>query len=268
MVACAGAATRGYAGSHVSSRQEEKQRRALERQEREQAAAATDQRRRLVQIGGGVVVACAIVIGVVLAAAGGNGGGGGDGPSQGGRPQPFASQTAAIPARTTTNLEAAVKAAGCRLEHPPLEGSADPPRHVEETVAYKTNPPTSGDHSAVWSSDGSYVGVQTPAPEHYVHSLEHGRILLQYKPGTPARTISRLQTVLKEPTKTDFGVDAGNGAFALLFENNTSMPYAVAATAWGHLLGCTTTSDRMFDAIRAFRTKYTLQAPEKITQAE
>lgn len=245
----------------MSSRQEEKQRRARERLEREQAAATSEQRRRLVQIGGGVVVACAIVIGIVLAAAGP---GGGSGSKKTGRPVPYPARTAAIPPRKTKNLAAAVKVAGCTLRHPRLEGST----HVTGRVVYKTNPPTSGDHNAVWSSDGNYAGVRTPTPEHYVHSLEHGRVELQYRPGTPARTISRLQSVLKEPTRTDFGVDASNGGFALLFQNNTNMPYAVAATAWGHLLGCATANDRMFDAIRAFRTKYTLQAPEKITQAE
>jgi hypothetical protein len=240
----------------VPGRDEEQERRAPER-----TTAAPQQPRRLVQIGGGVVVACAIVIGIVLAAAGPNRGAGS---TRSGRPIAYPARTAAIPPRKTKDLEAAVTAAGCRLQHPKPEGHA----HVEGRVVYKTNPPTSGDHNGVWSSDGNYIGVRTPAPEHYVHSLEHGRVELQYKPGTPARIISRLQSVLKEPTRTSFGVDAGDGRFALLFQNNTRMPYAVAATAWGHLLGCRSAGDRMFDAIRAFRTRYTLQAPEKITQAE
>jgi hypothetical protein len=249
----------------VSDRQEEREPR--------KAPAGSGPRRRLVQIGGGVVVACAIVIAIVLAAASPNGGDASPKPARdvitsGGRPVDFPAQTAAIPARRTTKLAAAARTAGCRLAHPKVEGSSTPPAHVLGRVAYKTNPPTSGDHNPVWSSDGNYAGVRTPAPEHYVHSLEHGRIELQYKPGTPARTISQLKSVLKEPTKTDFGVNAGNGRFALLFENNTKMPYAVAATAWGHLLGCRSAGPRMFDAIRTFRTRYTLQAPEKITQAE
>ncbi|HEX8156043.1 MAG TPA: DUF3105 domain-containing protein [Solirubrobacteraceae bacterium] len=249
----------------MSDRQEEKEPR--------EATAGSEPRRRLVQIGGGVVVACAIVIGIVLAAAGPNGGNASTkaalgAASLGGRPAGFPAHTAPIPARKTRNLAAAARFAGCRLAHPKLEGSSTPPAHVDGHVVYKTNPPTSGDHNPVWSSDGNYVGVRTPAPEHYVHSLEHGRIELQYRPGTAARTISQLQSVMKEPTRTDFGVDAGNGGFALLFQNNTKMPYAVAATAWGQLLGCRSAGSRMFDAIRAFRAKYTLQAPEKIVQAE
>ena len=246
----------------MSSRQEEKERRARGRREREQAAAASEQRRRLVQIGGGVVVACAIVVAAVLALAGG--GSGAKGKPESGRPVPFPARTAAIPARRITDLGEAVKAAGGTLTSPRIEGRT----HVETPVTYKTNPPTSGNHSAVWASDGDYAGVVTPGKEHYVHSLEHGRIELQYRPGTPKRLISRLQTVLTEPTRTDFGVDASDGAYALLFQNNTNMPYQVAATAWGRSLTFPTASDRIFDAIRAFRTKYTLQAPEKITQAE
>jgi hypothetical protein len=48
----------------------------------------------------------------------------------------------------------------------------------------------------------------------------------------------------------------------LLFENTTHMPYAVAATAWGHLLGCPQMNDRVFDALRTFRAAYIDKGPE------
>ena len=50
----------------------------------------------------------------------------------------------------------------------------------------------------------------------------------------------------------------------LLYQNPTKMPYAVAATAWGHVLGCTTFNPRVFDAFRAFRMAYTDQGPEQL----
>ena len=50
----------------------------------------------------------------------------------------------------------------------------------------------------------------------------------------------------------------------LLFQNNTNMPYAVAATSWTRLLGCKTFNPRIFDAIRAFRTEYVDKAPEQV----
>jgi hypothetical protein len=46
------------------------------------------------------------------------------------------------------------------------------------------------------------------------------------------------------------------------------MPYQVAASAWGHFIGCERVTDRTWDALRAFRARYTLQAPEKILQPE
>jgi hypothetical protein len=46
------------------------------------------------------------------------------------------------------------------------------------------------------------------------------------------------------------------------------MPYAVAATAWTHILGCKSFTPKVFDAIRAFRTKYTLKGPELINAPE
>ena len=49
-----------------------------------------------------------------------------------------------------------------------------------------------------------------------------------------------------------------------MFQNTTSMPYVVAATAWTHLLGCPTMNDKVFDAIRTFRARYTDKGPESV----
>ena len=72
-----------------------------------------------------------------------------------------------------------------------------------------------------------------------MHTLEHGRINIQYKPGTPATTVARLETLVKE---------LDDGYHILLYENTTKMPFAVAATAWDHQLGCNTMNDKVFDA--------------------
>ncbi len=42
------------------------------------------------------------------------------------------------------------------------------------------------------------------------------------------------------------------------------MPYEVAATAWGHLLGCPKMNDEVFDALRAFFKDYVDKGPEKV----
>jgi hypothetical protein len=69
---------------------------------------------------------------------------------------------------------------------------------------------------------------------------------------------NQLFTLANEPFK---GVDAYH---TLLFQNNTNMPYEVAATAWTQLLGCKTVNDKTWDALRAFRQRFTDKGPEII----
>ena len=233
----------------MASRQEEKERRRADRLAAEQAARSSKTRTRRLQLALGAVVLVAVVVAIVIVAAGGS-----DTSSNADTPAPSSSGTAAIPAVSNRNLESATKAAGCVLRSPAIEGRT----HVTTSVTYRTNPPTSGNHNPEPALDGIYEPGNSPTPEHFVHALEHGRIEIQYKPGTSARRISELETLANEPI---FGKDAYK---VLLFQNNTQMPYAVAATAWGQMLTCKTFTPKVFDAIRAFRLKYVDKGPEQI----
>lgn len=187
----------------------------------------------------------AVVIGIVLGATGGSGDG---------RPAAAKTGGGAVPPPSQPNLEAAARAAGCVLRRPKLEGAG----HTTKPVDYDSNPPTSGPHHPFPALDGIYAPGKEPAPEHYVHSLEHGRVEVQYAPGTSPALVSQLETLVSEPLH---GKDAYK---VLLFENDTNMPYAVAATAWGRLLGCRTVrKPAIFDAIRDFRAAYVDQGPER-----
>jgi hypothetical protein len=220
----------------VSSRQEQKEQAKRERLEREAAEKKAAQRKRLLQIVGGVVVGAVVVVGVVLAIAGGGKGG----------------------ARDASALTAAAKAAGCVVKSFPDYGRG----HVTKTLTpadYKTNPPTSGDHNPNPAPDGVYEAGNEPEIENWVHTLEHGRILFQYKPGTPAGRISQLQTLFNEPV-----LSSGNGYHSVLMQNNTKMPFAVAAVAWRHYVGCPEFTDKSIPALRAFREVYVDKAPEQI----
>lgn len=250
-----GALPSDYASAPMASRQEEKERRKQERLERERAEAAAAKRKRMAQIVGGVIVAAAVSAGVAFAVMGDTDEKSTPGAVVNGLP---------IPDRRVENLEQAAKAARCVLTHPPVEGDA----HVQGAVTYKTNPPTSGSHHPEPARDGNYAGVVSPKKENYVHSLEHGRIIIHYKPGLPQRRVRQLETLFAEDSKTDFGLASTDGGFTLLMQNNTAMPHEVATTAWGHLLACKRFDDKVFDAIRAFRQRYVLQAPEKVTQPE
>lgn len=220
----------------MSSRQEQKEQAKRERLEREAAEQKAAKRKRLLQIIGGVVVGAVVVVGVVLAIAGGGDGGG----------------------RDSKNLTAAAKAAGCTVRSFPDEGAAHVARKL--TVAdFKTNPPTSGDHNINPAQDGVYAPGNEPEIQNWVHTLEHGRIIFMYKPGTAAGRISQLQTLFNEPV-----LDSGNGYHSVLMENNTKMPYEVAAVAWRHYVVCPKFTDQSLDALRAFREVYVDTAPEKI----
>jgi hypothetical protein len=236
----------------VSSRAEEKQRRREERLAREQAEQNAAARRQRLTMVGGVVAGIAVVAVAVLLISGAVGGGGGDTSSE--SAAPTAAADVKLPEQQTSDLNAAAKAAGCKLTNPPIEGA----NHETKTFTaadYKTNPPTSGNHYPEWAEDGVYTPDNMPQLGEFVHTLEHGRIDVQYAPGTPQKTVDQLNALLSEQS---------DGYHMLLFQNQTGMKAAVAATAWGHSLTCPEMNDKVFDAIRTFRAQYIDKGPEKV----
>lgn len=232
----------------MSSRQEQKERRKAEREAAEAAAARSAARKGRLQLAlGGLAAVAIIAVAVLLLGRSG----GGDGSA--GTPEASAS----IPAQKETNLRSAASAAKCKLTTSAAEGrdhTTDPSKWV-----YKTNPPTSGTHNPVAAEDGLYAAGNSPKVGFTVHALEHGRVDIQYKPGTPKATVDKLETLASE--KLGFGSEAYH---VLVFENQTRMTPAVAATAWTQSLTCPTMNDGVYDAIRAFRTAYTDKGPELI----
>jgi Protein of unknown function (DUF3105) len=235
----------------VSSRQEEKERRRREREEREQAEAGKVANKRRLQLVAGAVLGLVAIAAVVAAivSSGGSNSKANSGSSYG---------SASIPARQTTDFNAAVKASGCEFKTFVSEGRTHLPSDTAVNNTYKTNPPTSGNHRPTPAQDGVYAPGNTPAKENFVHTLEHGRIELQYSPKASQTVRDQMAALFNEKSK---GVA---GYHELLFENNTNMPYEVAATAWTHLLGCKTVNDKTWDAMRAFRDRFTDKGPELI----
>jgi hypothetical protein len=231
----------------MASRQEEKERRRRERLEREQAERAAAARHKRLQFAFGGLLAVLIVAGVVVLVAVGLGGGGG----KVGQPTKV-SANAKIPAQQTANLKQAAAAAGCKLVNAPIEGNTHETKNFHESD-YKTNPPTSGNHNPVWYQDGIYEPGDTPRLGMIVHPLEHGRIELQYKPGTPKSTVNQLETLFNQEN---------GGYHMLLFQNTTNMPFQVAAAAWGHYVGCPKMNNKVFDALRTFHDQYIDKGPE------
>jgi hypothetical protein len=242
------------------SAKSERERRREERLAAERAELATA-RRRLVF---GYVVAgaltLAVIVGIVIALGGGGGGGvgGEDLPEnahvqiQSGFLHDYQLDDRAgtpPPALAQGDLETAAREAGCELKLDlPEEGNTHITKE-SQIPDYKTNPPTSGDHNPEQLADGAYA--EYPAPWYTVHSLEHGRIEIQYSPDLPEREQLEIKGVFDQ-----------DPAGMLLFPN-PDMPYDVAVTAWTQLMTCKQYEGaKTLDAIRDFRDTYRGLGPE------
>ncbi|HEX4669546.1 MAG TPA: DUF3105 domain-containing protein [Solirubrobacterales bacterium] len=229
---------------------DEREKRRQERIEAESGDASSNRNRLIIgyAIAATVVLVVAVVIFVLASGGDGDSGPEGDahinlnasiGSTNGVEPDSRAG-TAPPPVKVA-DLAAAAKQAGCVLHlhlkdegHEHIPAGSPPPD-------YKTNPPTSGNHvePPYQQADGAYV--ETPAEIDYVHSLEHGRMEIQYAPDLSEAD----QLALKGLYDTMYGA-------TLLFPNE-KMPYEVAATTWTNLLGCPTYKGAAtLDAIRAF----------------
>lgn len=252
----------------MASRKEEKERLRKEREEAERQAQASGRSRLIIGYVVAGALALVVVVGLVIALAGG-----GSDSSDGG--STVASDDCSgvntdfggiipdgaecdnregtpPPAVKVGDLTAAAKAAGCDLQlNLKDEGATHLDPKKDDLPEYGTNPPTSGDHYPVPLADGAYL--TTPSPGNYVHSLEHGRIEIQYSSDLPEEDQLALKGVLDADSP---GVD--------LFPND-DMPYDVAVTAWTQMLSCDTfEGEATLDAIQDFRDAYRGRGPEAI----
>jgi hypothetical protein len=107
-------------------------------------------------------------------------------------------------------------------EHLPDEGYD----HVAvgSQIHYKANPPASGPHYPFPAPAGVYLnGLQTGF---WVHSLEHGYIVLLYKPPASAERLADFDRMLREYPKSKYG------NVKLLIVSYPDMPHPYAVLAW------------------------------------
>jgi Protein of unknown function (DUF3105) len=245
----------------MGNRREEKERLRQQRLAAERRETREGRRRLLLGYGAAGLLGAAVIVGIgVVIASGGEDGGEAEqvaesaenahiDPTSGITVDPDERSGTEPPPVQQARLEQAAAQADCELRldlrdegNDHLAGNEDPPK-------YATNPPTSGDHDPNPLADGAYI--EPPEPRNYVHTLEHGRIEIQYSPDLPEQEQLALKGVFDE----DF---EGMALFP-----NPDMPYEVAATAWTNLLGCDTSEGAAtLDAIRAFRDTYRGQGPE------
>jgi hypothetical protein len=155
------------------------------------------------------------------------------------------------------DLQISAQKASCEVRlNLPDEGNT----HVSNStpVQYRTTPPTSGNHNPVPISDGAYTTPMSANPQtngmnirDEVHSMEHGRIEIHYKPSLPESE----QLALK-------GVFDQNPDGMLLYPD-PNMPYDVAVTAWTNEVVCPHYNETVLDVIRNFRDTYRGNGPEQ-----
>ena len=207
----------------MAHRQEEKEQRRAERMAREEAARKAAARKKRLQYVFGGVLAVAIV---------GGHRGRRDARPRRGRRRPRRSPRASAtwpatsrsPSRRRATSRPRPRRRAATLDNPEIEGSTHETKNFK-AGDFKTNPPTSGNHNPDWYQDGIYAPGDTPRLGMLVHTLEHGRIDVQYKKGTSEADVAKLEALLGE----------SDGYHMLLFENTTGWTRAVAATALGPL---------------------------------
>jgi hypothetical protein len=249
----------------MASRKEEKERLRAQRLAAERAAQSSGRRRLLAGYFVAGLLALAVVAGLVVVVTGGSGGSAAADACSNAHVQntgsfsglePDCREGTTPPPLQYADLAISAQKAGCQLKLDlPDEGNT----HVPDStpVHYDTVPPTSGNHNPVPISDGAYTTPVTsdtskhPNIRNEVHSMEHGRIEIHYKPGLPENEQLALKGVFDDDSP------------GMLLYPDPDMPYDVAVTAWTNEVVCPHYNPIVLDVIRNFRDTYRGNGPEQ-----
>lgn len=122
-----------------------------------------------------------------------------------------------------------------------------------EKVSYHSNPPTSGNHWPDPLRDGVY---DTEKPdEAVVHSMEHGRVWISYRPDIPNEIKEKLRAIAKREARVILTPRAANSA-------------DIALAGWNRLDTFDLNPDGSFDEnrIKDFIRRYRDKGPEYVPQ--
>jgi hypothetical protein len=136
--------------------------------------------------------------------------------------------------------------------HPP-EGA----QHVAvcSPLTFGTNPPSSGNHYAIWADYRTYD--RPIARGFWVHSLEHGAVVITYNcPDGCAADVADAQALIDS-----LPADCGDGTRRLILAPDPELDVRFAASAWGFTLR-SDCFDR--ETFRSFYSEHYDHAPESI----
>lgn len=245
----------------MANRKEERERLRAERLAAERAAGGGDRRRLILGYFAAGLLAALVVAGIVVAIMN----------SGGGSPEGEANEAAGIDPATgagnllaelepderegtpppevqQADLEEAAKLADCDLQ---IDLEDEGNTHLEPGAKlpdYETNPPGSGDHYAENLPDGAYL--DSPDEGNWLHSLEHGRVGIQYDPKLPEDDQLSLKGLFDSDPQ------------GMIMFPNPEIDETVAVVSWTNVMTCNGVSPATIDAIRDFRDTFRGQGPE------
>lgn len=147
------------------------------------------------------------------------------------------------------DLNKLAAAAGCSEIQEPKDLGQGHITDPQERVTYNSTPPTSGKHAGRWDPTGVH---STPIQnEVQVHNLEHGHVLVQYKPDLDQAFIDKLE-----------GLAATDNTRVIVAPYN-DMDSRLAVTAWARISNCSNPTETAFITFaRAFIDEFKGKGPE------
>ncbi len=121
-------------------------------------------------------------------------------------------------------------------------------RCVLRATTSSQRPPVAGRRSAP-ARTGVYSS--SPSVARLVGALRRGVVVVQYRPGLASIDVERLRHA--------FGSTAG---LRIVTPDATTMPYLVAGTAWGRLIGCRRLDGNVLAALSRFAVRYQGRGPD------
>ena len=138
-------------------------------------------------------------------------------------------------------------AGGCTFDTKRDGDAANQGDHIPNPT-FRVDPPAGGPHEPQAANPGFYEGTRAPSDGQLVHAMEHGFVVLWYKPDLPPEKMDQL-----EQLSDQFGRE-------LIVVPRPSLEGQVAVTAWHKRLLC---GELVPDKVARFTEAFKDQGPEK-----